>query len=139
MLYFGTLLFLFKTINFWNSVSIHILIKNILAFSSYSLNLKTAKLKHVRISNWKFELYGRELFVLIYVQGAWRCLRLKISFGWFRLFYFSYFSRLLIISYTSVTYCQHTLFLFEQKWRYFCKIVYGRSWNERQIKLTNTF
>lgn len=32
---------------------------------------------------------GRELFVLIYVQGAWRYLRLKISIEWFRLFYFS--------------------------------------------------
>lgn len=32
-------------------------------------------------------LYGRELFVLISLQGAWRCLRLKISDEWFRLFY----------------------------------------------------
>ena len=32
-------------------------------------------------------LYGRELFVLISLQGAWRYLRLKISFEWFRLFY----------------------------------------------------
>lgn len=32
-------------------------------------------------------LYGRELFVLIYTQGAWRYLRLKIGYEWFRLFY----------------------------------------------------
>ena len=33
---------------------------------------------------------GRELFILIYVQGAWRFLRLKISHEWFRLFIFTY-------------------------------------------------
>lgn len=30
---------------------------------------------------------GRELFMLICVQGAWRFLRLKIGYEWFRLFY----------------------------------------------------
>ena len=33
-------------------------------------------------------LIGRGLFVLICTQGAWRCLSLKISNEWFRLFYY---------------------------------------------------
>ena len=48
-----------KRINIWKSVSILILIKkDIWAFSSYSHSLKTANLKHTRISRWKFTLYG---------------------------------------------------------------------------------
>lgn len=47
-----------KKINIWKSVSILILIKkDIWAFSSYSHSLKTANLKHTRISRWKFTLY----------------------------------------------------------------------------------
>ena len=47
-----------KRINIWKSVSILILIKkDIWAFSSYSHSLKTANLKHTRISRWKFTLY----------------------------------------------------------------------------------
>ena len=111
----STLLFLFKNKNFRNSDSILYLLKDTWAFSSYSLNLKTANLKQTRISNWKFTSYGRELFVLISLQGAWRYLRLKISFEWFRLFFISllHLWRMLHFIYTFVVYLS-TIILYYQ-------------------------